>query len=91
MYSVMALLSVPDHYQEVLACLNVKIAPQQGTAYYSEMLFVPMSTLGEDQVTCFLASTGIPAEEAEQWRPWAVAFVAMELEEQLNSHHTPML
>ena len=91
MCSVVALLSIPDHYQEVLAHLNMEIAPQQGTTYYSEALFVPTSTLGEDQVACFLVSTGVSAKEAEQWRPWAAAFVAMELEEQLNSHYAPML
>ena len=81
MCSAVALLSVPDHYQEVLARLNVEIAPQQGTAYYSEVLFAPASTLGEDHVAHFLVSTGVPAKEVKQWRLWAAAFVAMELEE----------
>ena len=91
MCSAVTLLLIPDHYQEVLAHLNMEIVPQQGTAYYSKALFVPASTLREDQVTHFLASTGVPAEEVEQWRPWAVAFIAIELEEQPNSHYAPML
>ena len=81
MCSAAVLLSVPDHYQEVLAHLNMEIVPQRGTAYCSEVLFAPASALREDQVAHFLASTGVLAKEVEQWRPWAAAFVVMELEE----------
>jgi len=86
-----ALLSVPDRYREVLNSIHMEIAPHRSNIIYEEAQFTAANALGIDDIARFLAATGVTPEEAEQWRPWAAAFVEMELEERPNSNHAPLL
>jgi len=86
-----ALLSVPDQYQEVLAQLGQAIAPARRKQTYNVAQFGDESHLGINEVARFLATTGVPVVDAEQWRQWAAAYVDMELDEHPQSDHAPML
>jgi hypothetical protein len=86
-----ALLSVPDLYQEVLAQLRLDVDPQRQRRTYDAAKFGDEHSLGINHVARFLASIGVPATEAEQWRPWAAAYVDMELDEHPQSDHAPMM
>jgi hypothetical protein len=89
--SAAALLAVHGRYLLVLAELGKRIAPARSHRRYSEANFGKAGVMGVNQVARFLASIGVSANEAETWRPWATAFVEMELETRPNSNGTEML
>jgi hypothetical protein len=87
-----ALLSVPECYQETLTHLEWHIEPERApTPIYREQQFSTTSRLGVNEVAAFLAAVGMTTTKAEQWRPWAAAYVDMELDAHPNSMYAPML
>jgi hypothetical protein len=86
-----ALLGVPERYPQTLAALQLTVAPARTSVFYSEALFADANHMGVNDVTRFLASAGVQPEAAESWRPWATAFIEMELEEHPNGTHAPIL
>lgn len=87
-----ALLSVPERYQNTLNQLEQDIAPERlPTPIYNEKEFGTANQLGISEVAAFLATVGVTTAEAEQWRPWAAAYIDMELEKHPDSDATPML
>jgi hypothetical protein len=91
-HTTAALLSMPECYQEMLTQLELDIHDEHCTnSIYTERQFSKASRLGVDAVTTFLAFTGITTTKAEQWWPWATAYLEMELEEHPGSNHAPML
>lgn len=89
--SAATLLAVHGRYQLVLAELGERIAPARSHGRYSEGPFGQAGALNVNQLAQFLASIGVSANEAETWRPWATAFVEMELEARPNSNGAAML
>jgi hypothetical protein len=85
------LLCVPEWYTRVLVQLGQDVAPRRGTQLYDEAQFGTAATLSVNGLARFLASVGVTADEAEQWRPWAAAYVEMELEEHPNGTHAQVL
>jgi hypothetical protein len=90
-HSAAILLCVPEKYTKLLAQLGQEIMQTHYTVSYNEAQFGATARLGVNEVACYLATIGVTAEEAEQWRPWAAAYVDMELEAQPNSYHVPKL
>jgi len=86
-----ALLSVPDLYQETLTQLEITIDPEHQRQTYDALKFGDSHHLGINEVTRFLAFVGVTADEVEQWRQWAAAYIDMELEERPQSDHAPTL
>jgi hypothetical protein len=86
-----ALLCVPEHYAQLVSQLGEEIAPGHCISYYDEKRFSTASTLNEDSIAKYLASISVSADKAEDWRPWAAAYVEMELEEHPNSYHAQIL
>jgi hypothetical protein len=86
-----ALLCVPEQYTRILAQIGQTIAPTRLPHMYDEAQFGKANTLDIKGMARFMASVGITAHEAEQWRPWAAAYIEMELEERPTSAHAPML
>jgi hypothetical protein len=85
------LLAVPECYQRQLTALGVVVCLQRRTALYVEANFAVANRLGVDDIVRFFASVGVQPEEAERWRPWAAAFVKMELEDRPMATHAPLL
>jgi hypothetical protein len=87
-----ALLSMPERYQETLTCLEWHIEPEHApTPIYREQQFGTTSRLGVNKVAAFLAAVSVTTTEAEQWQPWATAYIDMELDAHPNSMYAPML
>ena len=89
--SAAALLCVPERYSQVLAQLGQDIAHGRRAQHYNEARFGYGNNLGVNEVARFLASVGVTPGEAEQWRPWAAAYIDMELEEHPNGSHAQTL
>jgi hypothetical protein len=89
--SAAALLAVHGRYPLVLAELGERIAPARSHGRYGEGPFGQAGALGVNQIARFLASIGVSAIEAESWRPWATAFMEMELVARPNSNGAAML
>jgi hypothetical protein len=81
------LLCIPEKYTKLLAQLGQEIMPTRRTVSYTEAQFGATARLSVNKVAHFLATIGVTAKEAEWWRPWAAAYVEMELEAQPNSYH----
>jgi hypothetical protein len=58
---------------------------------YEVLRFGDDCHLGINEAAHFFAFIGVTMEEAEQWRPWAAAYINMELEEHPESDHAQML
>lgn len=86
-----ALLCVPERYMQVLAQLGQGVAQGRRALYYVEGRLGTAANFGVNEVAQFLASVGVTSDEAEQWRPWAAAFIEMELEGRPNGRHAQML
>jgi hypothetical protein len=86
-----ALLSVPERYSQVLAQLGLTIDAQRRTILYSEAQYGAAEALGINEVTRFLAATGVTTAEAEQWRAWATAYLEMDLERSPNGPRAELL
>jgi hypothetical protein len=88
LHSAAALLAVPERYTRTLTSLHQEIAqgvlPISRAHSYREARFGDATHLGINEVARFFASVGVTADEAEQWRPWATAYIDMELEEHPN-------
>jgi hypothetical protein len=89
--STAALLGVPERYPQMLAQLQVPIASVRNSMTYDETRFGDVNHLGLHEVARFMAATGITPAEAETWRPWATAFIEMELEACPKATHAPLL
>ena len=86
-----ALLSVPECYSQVLDQMGQGIPQRRRAQRYDVTRFGDASNLGINEVARFLASTGVSVDEAEQWRPWATAYIDMEVEEHPNGGHAQAL
>jgi hypothetical protein len=86
-----ALLGVPQRYEQLLIQQQLQIHNVRRSEPYMEAQFSTARKLGIEQVARFLAWNGVPPDEAEQWRPWATAYIEMELIERPNSMRAPIL
>lgn len=86
-----ALLGVPQRYEQLLNQKQSPIHHIRRSEPYSEAQFGSAFKLGIEQVARFLAWNGVPPDEAEQWRPWATAYIEMELIEHPGSARAPSL
>ncbi|KAI0280958.1 hypothetical protein BC826DRAFT_975041 [Russula brevipes] len=75
-----ALLCEPEGYTRTIAQLNSTIAPTRSDTRYDETTFGKLATITPQTFARYAATIGVTAEEAETWRPWAMAYIAMELE-----------
>jgi len=82
------LLIIPERYQYVIEQLKLSIAPNRRRKIYNTTLFGDENHLGENEMARFLTSAGVTTDEAESWRPWAVAYAAMEIDDHPSSSHT---
>jgi hypothetical protein len=91
MNAAAALLSVPLQYQQLL--LQKKLPVQQGrrTNTYREAPSETTKRIGIEQIAIFLSKNGVHPDEAELWRPWATAYIEMEINKRPNSNHAPFL
>ena len=81
-----ALLSVPQWYSRILGRLGLQIAEVRRKQQYDAARFGHENRLGLVQIARYLASIRFTEDEAEQLRPWAAAFLEMDLEEHPHSH-----
>ena len=79
---VAALVGVPEWYKETAVQLGISIAQEQCSRLYNPAHYGSDDQLGVNKVMQFLADTGVSLAEAESWRPWAVTYIAIELEKQ---------
>jgi hypothetical protein len=86
-----ALLSVPQMYEQLTAAKQIIIAPIRRYDSYSEARFGSARTINTEQLARFLAANGVTQIEAEQWRPWATAYLEMELAVHPENAHAPAL
>jgi hypothetical protein len=80
--AVATLVGVPERYKETVVRLGISIAQERRSCLYDPARYGSDAQLGVTEVTRFLADIGVSLAEAESWRPWAVAYIAMELERQ---------
>jgi hypothetical protein len=80
LWAAAALLCIPGRYTQALSDLGQTIAHERSASTYDEAQFGAAASLSINQIGHFLASVGVTSEEAEKWRPWAAAYVEMELE-----------
>ena len=85
------LLCVPEQYTRVIDQLGVSITKGHTSLLYTEAQYGSARNIGTDDVARFLAATGTTSDEAEKLRPWAMAYIAMELESYPNSEHSARL
>jgi hypothetical protein len=86
-----ALLGVPQRYERLMTEKQISPAAFRYYETYSEPKFGNLRTLNIEQIARFLASAGVLPSEAEQWRPWATAFIEMELDAHPGSTRAPTL
>jgi hypothetical protein len=79
---------VPGRYQKTMTQLGITTAKIQSSSRYDTEAFGPFESINMEVATRYMASVGVTTEEVERWRPWAAAYVDMEIDEQLNSTHT---
>ena len=85
------LLCVPEQYTQVLDRLGVSIAEAHSAIFYTEAQYGYSANISINEIAGFLAAAGTTQEEAERWRPWATAYIAMELETYPHSSHAARL
>jgi hypothetical protein len=56
-----------------------------------EAQFGAASNIGIEQVAKFLAWSGVSPDEAEQWHPWATAYIEMDLKDHPTSIYAQIL
>ena len=88
---VAMLLCIPEEYTRVIDQLGVSIAKGYTSLLYTEVQYGSTCNIGTNDVARFLATTGTTSNEAEKLRPWAMAYIAMELESYPNSEHSARL
>ena len=80
-------LIVPQRYTRNLNRLKLQIAEIRRTQQYDASRFGDENHLGIHEMVEYLASIGVTEDEAESLRPWAAAFIEMDLEKHPHSHH----
>jgi hypothetical protein len=85
--TVAALLGVLQRYKQLIAEKQISLAPFCYFETYSEFKFGNIRALGIEQITRFLAATGVTTNEAELWCPWVTTYIEMEL---LHTPTAPM-
>jgi hypothetical protein len=86
-----ALLGVPQRYEQLITQERLLIHQTRRSEPYEEEVFGTAPKLGIRSVARFLAWNGVPPEEAEQWRPWATAYIEMSLSDHPDSARAPIL
>jgi hypothetical protein len=86
-----ALLGVPQRYEQVVTQNELPIQQIRRSDPYTEALYGSASDLNIESISRFLACSGVTPEEAEQWRPWATAYIEMALSEYPNHPRTQIL
>jgi hypothetical protein len=89
--AAVALLGVPQRYEQLLTQEHLLLHQTRRFEPYSEAQFGAAYKLDIEQIARFLAWSGVRPEEAEQWCPWATAYIEMELSECLDSTYAPTL
>lgn len=85
------LLCVPAQYTKRLTQMGLNITQNGQLRYYDTSRFGDENHTGSNEVVRYLASIGTTAEQAEQWRAWATAYVDMEIKAVPNSSHATQL
>ena len=85
------LLCIPEEYTWVIDQLGVSIAKGYTSLLYTEAQYGSAHNIGTNNIARFLAAAGTTSNEAEKLRPWAMAYIAMELESYPNSEHSACL
>jgi hypothetical protein len=80
-------LIVPQRYTRNLNRLKLQIAEIRRTQQYDASRFGDENHLGIHEMVEYLASIGVTEDEAESLRPWAAAFIEMDLEKHPHSRH----
>ena len=86
-----ALLGVPQRFEQLLTQKQLPVYQVWRSDPYMEAQFSTTYNLGIEQIARFLAWNGVPPDEAEQWHPWATAYIEIELIEHPNGIHAPAL
>ena len=82
------LLCEPEGYTRVTNQLNNSIASTRTNMQYDETIFENLATITPNMFARYAATISVTANEAERWRLWAMAYIAMELEDQPCSKYT---
>ena len=85
------LLCVPAQYMRILIQLRLDIERDSQLQHYDTLWFGNENHTGTSEVARYLASIGMTAEQAEQWRAWATAYINMELKTHPNLSHAMQL
>ena len=81
------LLCEPEGYTQVTNQLNNSIAPTRTDTRYDETIFGKLADITPNTFARYVATIGVTANEAESWRPWAMAYIAMELEDRPHAEY----
>ena len=81
------LLCEPEGYTRVTNQLNNSIASTRTDTRYDETIFGNLATITPNTFARYAATIGVTANEAETWRPWAMAYIAMELDDRPCSEY----
>lgn len=79
------LLCVPGKYGAMTTANRIPIKEYRGESFYDDGTLDPIAAATPLTIAKCLAAAGVSTEEAESWRPWATAYVAMTIEEHPSS------
>jgi hypothetical protein len=85
------LLGVPQQYEQLVTQNELPIQQIRRSNPYTEALYGSASNLNIESIARFLACSRVTPEEAEQWCPWATAYIEMVLSEYPNHPRTQIL
>jgi hypothetical protein len=91
MNAAAALLGVPQRYEQLLEKEQIQVNEDRLNDPFTEGSSSNARTLSIGKLAKFLATNGVHPDEAEKWRPWATAYIEMELNRSTNSDHAPIL
>ncbi|KAH9973137.1 hypothetical protein BGW80DRAFT_1252437 [Lactifluus volemus] len=91
MSSAAALLGVPQRYEQLITEKQLSIYKTRRSDPYNEKQFKNALNPDIEDIAKYLAQSGVTPDEAEQWRPWATAYIEMTLTTHPDGTHTPIL
>ncbi|KAH9974440.1 hypothetical protein BGW80DRAFT_1251648 [Lactifluus volemus] len=91
MSTAAALLGVPRRYEQLISEKQLPIYKTRRSEPYNEKQSRNALNPNIEDIARYLAQSGVTPNEAEQWRPWATAYIEMTLSTYPDGTHTPTL
>ncbi|KAI0281507.1 hypothetical protein BC826DRAFT_1111367 [Russula brevipes] len=77
----------PEGYTRIITQMDSIIASTKSNTRYDEAMFGRLANITPQAFARYAATIGVTATEAESWRSWAAAYIAMEIEERPHSKY----